>query len=289
MTVITRFAPSPNGLLHAGHAYSALFSERFARARGGRFVLRIEDIDTARAREEFIAAIEEDLRWLGLEWELPVRRQSARMAAYRAALDALRGQGLLYPCFCTRRQVAEAAEAAAGGRQVRCDPDGRPLYPGTCRRMGAQERAQRLAAGEQAAWRLDMAAALRRLCAPLFWHEEGCGPQGESGRIAARPEAWGDVILARRDIGVSYHVAVVVDDADQGISHVTRGADLFHATAVHRLLQVLLGLSEPAWVHHRLLTDEEGRKLSKSRGDTSLRALREAGVSAQALRRELGF
>ena len=287
MSIVTRFAPSPNGLLHVGHAFSALFSERFARARGGRFLLRIEDIDTTRAREAFIAAIEEDLRWLGLEWERPVRRQSARMAAYRAALDALRGQGLLYPCFCSRRQVAEAA--AAGGGEVVRDPDGAPLYPGTCRHMSAEERAERLAAGQSPAWRLDMAAALRRLSAPLFWREEGRGPGGESGRIAARPESWGDVILARRDIGVSYHVAVVVDDADQGVSHVTRGADLFHATAVHRLLQELLGLQQPAWVHHRLLTDAEGRKLSKSRGDASLRALREAGVSARRLRRELGF
>ena len=276
--VTTRFAPSPNGWLHAGHAFSALYAEDCARRSGGRFILRIEDIDFTRAREEYIEGIFEDMRWLGLRWHGPVLRQSARMAAYRAALNRLKAMGLLYPCQCSRKEIRQALEGRADWPS---DPDGAPLYPGTCRAAARDEAA--------AAWRLDMKKALARLSAPLTWRETGSGPDGETGVIAARPGDWGDVILARRDIGVSYHIAVVVDDAHQGITHVTRGQDLYHATSIHRLLQTLLGLPEPVYAHHRLITDETGRKLSKSLRDTSLRALRKAGVTAEELKRMLGF
>ncbi len=276
--VTTRFAPSPNGLLHMGHAYSALFSARHAQDRGGRFVLRIEDIDTTRAREEYVRAIAEDLRWLGVSWQEPVLRQSRNMAAYQDALRKLRDLGVLYPCACSRKDIRQAI---AGKPHWPCDPDGAPLYPGTCK--------GRDVARHDVAWRLDMDKALSALGAPLTWQEEGSGPAAERGIIAARPQDWGDVILARRDIGVSYHIAVVVDDAAQGITHVTRGQDLFHASAIHRLLQRLLGLPEPVYVHHRLITGEGGRKLSKSLADTSLRALRAAGMSPGELKRRLGF
>ncbi len=276
--VTTRFAPSPNGWLHVGHAYSALFSARFAAARGGRFLLRMEDIDTTRAREVYVRGIREDLRWLGLEWEEPVRRQSRHMQAYHSALEKLREMGLLYPCHCSRRQIAAAVE---GRSDWPADPDGAPLYPGLCR--------DRPRKGERPAWRLDMQKALEAAGTPLTWREEGAGAAGETGLIRARPQAWGDVILGRRDIGVSYHVAVVVDDALQGVTHVTRGRDLFHATSIHRLLQTLLGLPEPVYVHHRLIADAAGRKLSKRFRDKSLRALREAGMTAEELRARLGF
>ncbi len=282
----TRFAPSPNGELHVGHAFSALFSERFARERGGFFLLRIEDIDTTRTREHYVEGILEDLRWLGLQWEEPVRRQSRHMDDYSAITERLKEEGLLYPCFCTRRQIAARLE---GSRDWPRDPDGRPLYPGTCRSLSATERKTRIAAGEEHAWRLDMKEALRRIRRPLAWHEEGTGPSGEHGRITAHPSRWGDIILARKDIGTSYHVAVACDDALQGITHVTRGQDLFHATAVHRLLQELLDLPEPAYVHHPLITDDSGRKLSKRFRDRSLRILREDGTDPEELRRALGF
>ncbi len=286
MMTRTRFAPSPNGELHVGHAFSALFSERFARERGGRFLLRIEDIDVTRTRERYVEGILEDLRWLGLEWEKPVRRQSRHMDDYSAITEMLKEEGLLYPCFCTRRQISACLK---GRDDWPCDPDGRLLYPGTCRHLAAEERAARIAAGEEHAWRLDMEEALRRLERPLSWYEEGAGPDGERGRIMADPARWGDVILVRKDIGTSYHVAVVADDALQGITHVTRGRDLFHATAVHRLLQTLLGLPEPVYVHHPLITDDSGRKLSKRFRDRSLRSLREGGTDPAELRRALGF
>ncbi len=288
---VTRFAPSPNGELHVGHAYSALFAERWARRHGGRFLLRIEDIDFTRTREEYVQGIFADLAWLGLSWEEPVRRQSAHMEDYRARLRQLQEMGLVYPCFCSRRKV-QAAVAARGANWPR-DPEGRPLYPGTCRHLDHAERAARLAAGEEHAWRLDMEAAAhfaeQRLRAPISWQEEGTGPDGETGRIAFDPRRWGDVVVGRKDIGVSYHLAVVHDDALQGVTHVTRGQDLFHATAIHRLLQVLFDLPEPVYVHHRLITDETGRKLSKRFRDRSLRALREEGISPQELRTALGF
>ena len=286
--IVTRFAPSPNGPLHVGHAYSALFAARYARERGGRFLLRIEDIDFTRTREEHVRGIIEDLRWLGIEWDGPVRRQSRHMAQYRRRLETLRETGLLYPCFCSRRDIRSALE---GRRDVPRDPDGRPLYPGTCRDMDPASRRARLEAGETPAWRLDMRRALEVLAArgveTLSWREEGGGPGGERGRVVADPGRWGDVILGRRDIGVSYHVAVVHDDAAQGVTHVTRGRDLFHATALHRLLQVLLGLPEPVYVHHPLITDATGRKLSKRYRDRSLKSLRAEGLAAAELRRML--
>ena len=289
--IVTRFAPSPNGRLHLGHAYSALFAARFAARRGGRFLLRIEDIDHTRAREQFVQAIFDDLRWLGVRWEEPVWRQRERMAHYHAALTRLKEMGLLYPCFCTRRRMRAVI---AGRPDWPRDPAGAPLYPGTCRHLPAAEREERLAAGDEHAWRLDMSEALRTAARllhgkPVSWREEGVGPQGETGLVVADPAAFGDVVLGRKDIGVSYHVAVVIDDAAQGVSHVTRGHDLFAASAVHRLLQVLLGLPEPAYAHHRLITDAAGRKLAKRRASTALAELRAQGVTPEDVRRALAL
>ncbi|MQX36555.1 tRNA glutamyl-Q(34) synthetase GluQRS [Roseospira navarrensis] len=267
---ITRFAPSPTGLLHLGHAHSALFAARLAAAGpGGRFLVRIEDIDAGRCRPEYEAAILEDLAWLGLTWETPVRRQSGHMDHYAAALDRLRAAGLLYPCFCTRKDIQ--AEIAASPSAPH-GPDG-PLYPGTCRALDPADVADRLAAGAPHALRLDMAAALARVGGPLSWHDAAAGPQ------AARPALFGDVVLARKDIPTSYHLAVTLDDAAQGITLVTRGRDLFEATHVHRLLQALLTLPTPAYHHHGLLTDEAGRRLAKRDNARALRTLRESGVS----------
>ncbi len=288
--VITRFAPSPNGRLHPGHAFSALFAARYARVHGGRFLLRVEDIDFTRARPRFVEGIFEDLRWLGLSWPEPVLFQSRHVRDYCRALMELRRMGVLYPCYCTRREVRANTPPDAPR-----DPDGAPLYPGTCR--ARHDDGEAVPCGDigwrpgkgpmPPAWRLDMDKALalaeRKAGGALFWHEEGAGPAGESGRVMADARRWGDVILGRRDIGVSYHVAVVIDDARQAVSHVTRGQDLFHASAIHRLLQVLLELPEPVYVHHRLIADEEGRKLSKSAGDVSLAALRARGVRAEDL------
>lgn len=288
-SITTRFAPSPNGELHLGHAYAALFSARWAQRRGGRFLLRIEDIDFTRSREEYVQGILEDLAWLGLSWEEPVRRQSAHMAEYHARLEQLKAQDLVYPCFCSRKRIA-AALSKKGENWPR-DPDGRPLYPGTCRHMDPGERADRLAAGEEHAWRLNMDKAARLvegyLRKPVSWREEGTGPNGETGEITFDPRQWGDVVVGRKDIGISYHLAVVHDDALQGITHVTRGQDLFHATAIHRLLQEIFGLPEPVYVHHPLITDETGRKLSKRYRDRALRALREEGTSSEELHRML--
>ncbi|MGE0005500.1 MAG: tRNA glutamyl-Q(34) synthetase GluQRS [Parvibaculaceae bacterium] len=278
---IFRFAPSPNGRLHLGHAFSALLNERMASEAGGRFLLRIEDIDAARCTPELTQAMLADLAWLGLHWEEPVLRQGAHPGPYREAQQALRDRDLLYPCFCSRQDIARRA-----GPDAARDPEGRPLYPGTCRRMSAQERAARLARGDPAAWRIDMTQALTLLGAPLTFSEEGSGAAVEE---TARPEAWGDVVLARKDIGTSYHVAVVVDDARQGVTHVVRGRDLFEATAIHRLLQHLLGLPAPRYFHHALVGDAAGHKLSKSLGSRSLRDLRQAGVSPRDVRKTLGF
>jgi len=276
MPETTRFAPSPSGRLHLGHAHSALFTARAA--AGGRFLLRIEDIDLGRCRPEHEAGILEDLAWLGLTWETPVRRQSEHFADYRAALDRLRGEGLVYPCFCTRREIA--AEIARAGSAPH-GPDG-PLYPGTCRRRSEDERAERLAAGEPHAWRLDLAEASRRT-GPLTWHDLGAGEQ------AARPELLGDAVLARKEVPTSYHLAVTVDDALQEIGLVTRGQDLFHATHLHRLLQALLGLPVPRWHHHALLSDAEGKRLAKRHDALSLAALRAAGRSPAEVRALAGF
>ena len=276
-----RFAPSPNGELHLGHAYSALFTQREARAAGGRLLLRIEDIDTVRCRDVFVTRMLDDLAWLGFAWDEPPRRQSRHMADYITSLDRLERLGLLYACFCTRRDLA--------GSTSGCDPDGAPLYSGRCRLVTARERLRRMTAGEPYALRLAMARALAAAGPDLRFTELGCGPAGETGDIAAEPARWGDVVLARKDIGTSYHIACVTDDALQGITHVTRGHDLFHATSVHRLLQQLLELPVPVYHHHRLIADDAGRKLSKSDGARSLRALREAGVTAAAIRDVLGF
>ncbi len=288
MPPVFRFAPSPNGYLHLGHALSALINADMAAAAGGRLLLRIDDIDTARCRPEFEAAIYEDLAWLGLTWEQPVWRESEHIEDYRAALAKLEALGLIYPSFESRAEIAMmVAGRDARGHWPR-DPDGAPLYPGNAKALSAADRRRRIEAGEPYALRLDMAAALARAPA-LTWTETGAGPHGETGTIAADPAAWGDVILARKDAPASYHLAVVVDDAAQGVTDVVRGQDLFHATSVHRLLQALLGLAEPRYRHHRLLLDADGRKLSKSTAATGLRELRAAGASAADIRRRVGL
>ena len=260
----TRFAPSPTGYLHIGHAFSAWHAWSVARSLGGRMILRIEDIDTGRCRPEFDAAILDDLAWLGLDWAGPVWRQSTRFDAYRAVLDRLAADGLLYPCFCTRREIQ--AEIARMGSAPH-GPDG-PLYPGTCRRLAPQDRGERLASGQPYAWRLDVAAAGAR-AGSLTWRDE---PTGEH---AAQPELLGDVVLGRKDTPASYHLAVVVDDIAQGVTHVTRGEDLFDASHLHRLLYALLGAPSPIWHHHGLIRDAEGRRLAKRSDSVSIRALRE--------------
>jgi glutamyl-Q tRNA(Asp) synthetase len=273
---VYRFAPSPNGELHLGHAYSALFTAEAAAHAGGIFLLRIEDIDHGRCRPQFAAQIFADLSWLGLRWVEPVRFQSEHMDDYRAARDRLLQIGVLYPCFCSRRDVMASAAAF--------DPEGNPLYPGTCRALSRSERQRRIASGAPYHLRIDMGQALARLASPLSFREISSGRD-----IIADPRPWGDVVLIRKDIGTSYHLSVVVDDALQSVTHVTRGMDLFAATHVHRLLQALLEFPAPLYHHHRLITDGAGRKLAKSLCDPSLRALREAGVAAGEIRRELGF
>jgi glutamyl-Q tRNA(Asp) synthetase len=266
--IVTRFAPSPTGRLHIGHAFSALFAYSKAAAEGGRFILRIEDIDLGRCRAEFEEGIYEDLRWLGLAWEEPVRRQSEHMADYKAALDKLAAQGLIYPCFCTRRDIQEVS--APHG------PEG-ALYPGTCRKLGADERQARIASGVAYALRLDVAAALSTLNAPLFWDDLA------KGRQQAQPEILGDVVLARKDAPASYHLCVTLDDHLQGVTCVTRGEDLFHATHLHRLLQHLLGLDVPLWHHHPLLLDEEGKRFAKRNQSVTLQSLRAAGKTPEEI------
>ncbi|MCS3728363.1 tRNA glutamyl-Q(34) synthetase GluQRS [Bradyrhizobium betae] len=285
---VFRFAPSPNGHLHLGHAYSALLNFDRARETGGRLLLRIEDIDAARCRPEYETAIEEDLAWLGMAWETPVRRQSEHLSDYRAALEKLSALGLVYPAFESRAEIARLVAAREADGAWPRDPDGAPLYPGDAKSLPADERTRLIETGAPYALRLDMTAACSRV-AGLTWNELGEGPDGERGTVPARPEAWGDVILARKETPTSYHLSVVVDDALQGISEVVRGQDLFHATAVHRLLQTLLGLPEPAYRHHLLIRDGEGRKLSKSSLSTGLRELRNAGVSPDRIRRLVGL
>lgn len=262
MNIHTRFAPSPTGRLHLGHAFSALAAHDFAREAGGRFTLRIEDIDGTRSRPEHVAAILADLDWLGLRWDEPPVFQSQRLALYADALDRLRDMGLLYPCFCTRADIAASLSAPHG-------PEG-PLYPGTCRGLAAPDLAR------PHSWRLDMAAAIART-GPLYWHD------ADAGAVLADPGRHGDVILARKDAPASYHLAVTVDDAAQGVSHVVRGADLFAATHVHRLLQALLGLPTPEYRHHALLAGPDGVRLAKRHGAPTLEALRLAGEDGHAL------
>ncbi len=292
MPPVFRFAPSPNGYLHLGHALSALLNSDMAQATGGRLLLRIEDIDTARCRPEYETAIHEDLAWLGLAFEMPVRRQSEHYDDYRAALGRLETMGLVYPSFESRADIARlvaAKEAVAPSiRPWPRDPDGAPLYPGDAKMMAAQDRKRRMDAGEPYALRLDMPAAMAR-AGKLTWVETGAGRNGETSTIAADPAVWGDVILARKETPTSYHLAVVVDDAAQGVSDVVRGRDLFHATAVHRLLQALLGLPQPRYHHHRLIFDADGSKLSKSSQSTGLRELRARGVTPAEIRRLAGL
>jgi glutamyl-Q tRNA(Asp) synthetase len=285
---VFRFAPSPNGYLHLGHAYSALLNFDSAREAGGRFLLRIEDIDTARCKPEFEAAIYQDLAWLGLTWETPVRRQSRHLADYREALETLSAQGLVYPSFESRTEIAKLVALREANAPWPCDPDGAPLYPGTAKLLSSDERVRLLESGAPYALRLDMAAACAR-AGGLHWIEHGKGPGGETGTVATRPEAWGDVILARKETPTSYHLSVVIDDALQGVTEVVRGEDLFWSTSVHRLLQRLLGLPPPSYRHHRLILDGEGRKLSKSSEATGLRELRAGDATPADIRRLVGL
>jgi glutamyl-Q tRNA(Asp) synthetase len=284
---VFRFAPSPNGYLHLGHALSALTDFEMARAHRGRFLLRIEDIDATRCRPEFEDAIREDLAWLGIAWDEPVRRQSDHLDAYRNALAKLEAQGLVYPSFESRAEIARLVAERERHAPWPRDPDGAPLYPGEGRRIAPDVRARRMAV-EPYALRLDMNAATEKTGA-LTWVE--IGEQVGEGKetLLAQPEAWGDVVLARKETPTSYHLSVVVDDALQGVTHVVRGQDLQAATSVHRVLQALLGLPAPVYHHHRLILDEDGRKLSKSTQATSLRELRAQGVTPADIRRMLGL
>jgi glutamyl-Q tRNA(Asp) synthetase len=273
---VTRFAPSPTGRLHLGHALAARVARDLARQSGGRFLLRFEDIDHTRVRPEFYTGIEEDLRWLGLDWDGPALRQSERTDAYAASLERLRRQGSVYPCFCTRREIEEEVTRMTGAPH---GPEG-ALYPGTCRKLSPEDRDQRLAAGAQPAWRLDAARA-REITGPLAFTDL------RHGLHQVDPGLLGDVVLARKDIGTSYHLAVVVDDAFQRITHVTRGEDLLPSTHVHRLLQALLGLPEPLYLHHFLVTDEAGIRLAKRHDSLSIRALRDSGLVAAGVLKRL--
>ena len=289
MQPVFRFAPSPNGQLHLGHAYSALLNADLAARWGGRFLLRIEDIDVTRCRPAFEAGIYEDLAWLGLRWEMPVRRQSEHFSDYRAAFARLKARDPVYPCFCTRKDVAQAVaarEAEAGAPWPR-DPDGAPLYPGSCRRLPKAEAERRIGAGEPHAWRLDGAAALAQL-APNALTYARFDPSGGESLVPARPGRWGDAVIVRKDIPASYHLAVVTDDALQGVTHVVRGADLDAATDLHTLLQALLDLPRPRYHHHSLIHDDTGSKLSKSLRSEPLAALRARGVTPDTVRRGLG-
>ncbi len=279
---VLRFAPSPNGELHLGHALSALTGYAMAKRLGGRFLLRIEDIDLGRCRPEHVDGIFSDLEWLGIAWEEPVWRQSQRFAEYQDAARTLQAQGLLYPCFASRSEIQAAARPGA------LDPDGAPLYPGLHRHLPQTDIARRTAAGEPYAMRIDMAAARRRVAAtPLTYVALDQALQPAS--VVADPARWGDAVIQRKDVPTSYHLAVVVDDAAQGVTHIVRGTDLLAATDLHVLLQVLLRLPTPCYHHHRLLTDAAGRKLAKSFGDTSLRQLRDGGLRPEQLRQMIGF
>lgn len=281
--IVTRFAPSPTGRLHVGHGWSALLAMDMARASGGAFRLRIEDIDGTRSRPEHVEGIVADLRWLGVEWDGEIVFQSARLAHYEAALHRLRGMGLLYPCFCTRADIASSASAPHG-------PEGQ-VYPGTCRKLPVEERTRRIAAGEPHAWRIDMAQAVER-AGPVVWKSLPfsiqAAPVEASGEVMrADPLAAGDVVLARKDAPASYHLSCTIDDAAMGVSHVLRGADLFAATHVHRLIQALLGLPAPVYCHHPLLVGADGRRLAKRDGSIALADLRAQGADPGRLADDL--
>jgi glutamyl-Q tRNA(Asp) synthetase len=285
---VFRFAPSPNGYLHLGHAYSALLNFDLAQQTGGRFLLRIEDIDTTRCKPEFETAIDRDLDWLGLAWEEPVRRQSRHLDDYRDAIEKLSARGLVYPSFESRAEIAKLVEQREANGPWPRDPDGAPIYPAAAKLVSGEQRARLLQSGAPFALRLDMAVACA-FAGDLTWIEHGEGPERETGTVAARPEAWGDVILARRETPTSYHLSVAIDDALQGVTEVVRGRDLFWSTSVHRLLQALLGLPQPAYRHHRLVLDDACQKLSKSTGSTGLRELRAGGASPADIRRLVGL
>lgn len=276
---VFRFAPSPNGALHLGHAYSALENKRLCEEMDGTYLLRIEDIDQTRCTSQLERQMCDDLHWLGIKWVEPVRRQSDHFDTYAQALSRLKSKGLVYPAFMTRGEIrAAVGQLQQDGNSWPTDPDGSPHYPGT-ERMWPEDRLQEaLKASSKFAWRLDMNKALDQIGKDLNWHETGAGPQGETGVVTARPANWGDVILARSDTPTSYHLSATIDDAFQQITNVVRGRDLFHATSVHRVLQELLDLPAPLYHHHDLVIADDGRKLSKSQGDTSLRSLRDRGV-----------
>jgi glutamyl-Q tRNA(Asp) synthetase len=282
---VFRFAPSPNGYLHLGHAYSALMNEKLAREAGGRLLLRIEDIDVGRCRPEFEEAIVADLAWLGIVFDGAPRRQSDHFHDYALAVERLDARGLVYSCFCTRAEIARAVRSRIDWPR---DPDGSPIYPGTCKHLRNDEEGLRdRGDGRYAAQRLDMNEALAEAGVRIGWREYGEG--GAARDVSGEPNIWGDVVLARKDVPASYHIAVVVDDALQGVTDVVRGADLLAATSLHRLLQVLLGLPAPDYHHHDLVRDESGAKMSKSARSTPLRALRAEGVSPEEVRLRLGF
>jgi glutamyl-Q tRNA(Asp) synthetase len=288
---VFRFAPSPNGYLHLGHALSGLINADAAKDCGGRFLLRIEDIDTARSRPQFEKAIYQDLAWLGVEWGEPVRRQSEHFAFYRESLDRLFRRELLYPCFCSRADISRAVVSSAGKGDAAWprDPDGVLLYPGTCGALSRAAAARRISEGQPHALRLRVDDASQAV-GNLSWREHASpNPVSAWHPVGANPAMWGDVILARKDVPTSYHLAVVVDDAAQGVTHVVRGLDLREATAIHRLLQRLLDLPEPDYHHHRLIHDEDGRKLAKSLASTSLRQLRAQGLAPADIRRRIGL
>ena len=279
----TRFAPSPTGRLHKGHAFSALTAYRAARDNGGRFILRIEDIDPTRCKTEFEDGIHEDLAWLGLEWQQPVRRQSDHLDDYARAVAQLRQRGLVYRCFRTRKEILDGIGHAPHGTAEAVCPG--PHAP--------DEEAELLATGKPFAWRLSLDAARDTIGGAawdaLSFFEEGQGPDGEQGRLKARPETAGDVVLARKDAGAAYHLAAVHDDALQGITHIIRGVDLFEATHIQRLIQTLFDWPEPVYRHHRLLTGPDGRRFAKRDGSVTLKALRDGGLTARDLKAEIGF
>ncbi len=280
---IFRFAPSPTGRLHLGHAFSALHAFDAAKAAGGRFLLRIEDIDHTRCRPEYVTQILEDLSWLGLSWEEPVRYQSEHMDDYKRALTKLEALGVTYQCLASRSEIKTHVEQRGGLGKAERDPDGALIYPGIYRNMDAEKTAEMIASGRPACVRLNMTKAIELVGDSLTFQEKGSGPQGECGKVLCSPQNWGDVVIARKETPTSYHLSVVVDDALQGVSEVTRGQDVFHATSIHRLLQVLLELPEPVYNHHRLIKDKTGAKLSKSAADKSLKAWRCQGFSVEEL------